>query len=283
MSQIDLHVHSTASDGRFAPAEIISKAAGLGLTVMALTDHDTVDGIAPALEAARVFPTLKVIPGIEISTEMAEGEVHVLGYFIDYTNTELRTALDRFRHSRETRARKMVTKLAGLGINIEWERLREIAGTGSIGRLHVAQALLEKKHISSLQEAFQKYIGHSGPAYVERDKMTPAEAVKLVLQVSGLPVLAHPLTSKDPEGLVKELRAAGLLGLEVYYDKYTAEQIHRLRRLAEKHGLIATGGSDYHGVDESNETMLGSAEVPVEVAEKLFALVEERAGKPARR
>jgi len=279
MAKVDLHIHSTASDGRFSPAEIVRKSAAVGLTVIALADHDTVDGIIPALEAAKAFPWLKVIPCVEISTDVPDGEVHVLGYFIDYTDRELQATLERMRDSRRQRAQKMVAKLKDLGMHIEWDRVREIAGGSAFGRPHIARALLEKGYIGSLKEAFTKYIGRSGPAYVEREKMTPVEVVKLILQSNGLPVQAHPLTVPDPETMVIELKEAGLIGIEAYYGGYTTEEINRLVRLANRYGLITSGGSDYHGLDDTAETMLGGVDVPVESVERLLALAKERALK----
>jgi len=280
VTRVDLHVHSTASDGRLSPADLVRKSAEAGLTVIALADHDTVDGIIPALETARAFPQLKVIPGIEISTYVPRGEVHILGYFIDYNNSEFRTILRKMCNSREVRAQTMIARLKELGVNIEWERVSEIAGSGTVGRPHVAQAMLEKGYITSTKDAFTRYIGWGGPAYVERDKVTPAEAVKLILQVNGLPVLAHPLTVSDLEELVAELTAIGLVGLEAYSDSYAADDISRLVQLAGRHGLIITGGSDYHGIDSGTETALGGANVPLEAAEQLLALAEQRATKP---
>lgn len=281
MSQVDLHIHSTASDGKFSPEVIVSKAAALGLTVIALADHDSVEGIAPALEAAKAFPNLRVIPGVEISTDMPSGEVHVLGYFIDYTSDELKSALDRFRSSRQRRAHGMISKLRDLGIYIDWQRVQEIAGDGAIGRPHIAQAMLEKGYITSIKDAFTGYIEHGGPAYVEREKMTPVEAVELIVRSKGLPVLAHPFTIDDPEAMIIKLKAAGLVGIEAYYNGYTADEIKRLVTLSDRYSLVATGGSDYHGLDDRDETMLGGAEVPVESAEKLVALAEERGLKLA--
>jgi len=281
MSRVDLHIHSTVSDGRLSPGEVVRKAAALGLTVIALTDHDTVDGIAPALEAARAFPQLKVIPGVEISTYVTQGEVHVLGYFIDCAHPELQASLSRMRNSRLERAHGMIAKLRELGLPVEWERVREIAGGSSVGRPHLAQAMLEKGYISSIKEAFTKYIGWGGPAYVEREKITPVEALELILRTDGLPVLAHPLTINDPAAMITELKASGLAGIEAYYDGSTAEEINGLVSLAEKHGLIATGGSDYHGLDDSRETMIGGADVPIAAAEQLIALAKQRTLKTA--
>jgi len=250
-----------------------------GLTVIAITDHDTVDGIVPALVAARAFPGLKVIPAVEINTDVPYGEAHILGYFIDYTNHKLRDALEGLRNSRRRRAQGMIAKLGNLGIHIEWQRVQEIAGGSSIGRPHIAQAMLEKGYITSFKEAFTKYISRDGPAYVEREKVTPVGAVELILRASGLPVLAHPLTINDPEAMVAELKAVGLVGIEAYYDNYTADEINRLVSLADRHNLIATGGNDYHGLDDSNETMIGGVDVPMESAERLIALAEQRALK----
>lgn len=277
MAGIDLHIHSTASDGRLTPAEVVRKSAERGVTVIALADHDTVDGIAPALATAKAFPWLKVIPCVEISTDIPQGEVHVLGYFIDDTDLELRTTLATMRNSRQERAQKMVTKLGNLGMHISWSRVQEIAGSGSIGRPHLAQALLEKGYVATIKEAFTKYIGRDGPAYVERAKMTPREAVEIILCANGLPVLAHPFTIPAVEAIVIELKAAGLVGIEAYYNGYTADESKGLVSLAAKYNLIATGGSDYHGLDDGNETMIGSVAVPMESVEQLIALAGQRA------
>ncbi|MFC2013507.1 PHP domain-containing protein [Chloroflexota bacterium] len=279
MAGVDLHIHTTASDGLLSPEEVIHKSAEHGVTIIVITDHDSIDGIFPALAAANASPQLKVIPGVEISADVPHGEVHVLGYFIDYTDHNLQATLERFRNYRQERARGMVTKLRDLGIYIDWQRVQEIAGSGSIGRPHIAQAMLEKGYIASIREAFDKYISRDGPAYVEREKMTPAEAVELILQSKGLPVLAHPFTINDPEAMVIELKAAGLIGIEAYYGGYTGDEINRLVTLAEKHNLVATGGSDYHGLDTGSETMIGEVDVPMDSAEHLIALAEKRAPK----
>ncbi|MFC1914280.1 PHP domain-containing protein [Chloroflexota bacterium] len=276
MAKVDLHIHSTASDGRFSPEEIVQKAAALGLTVIALADHDSVDGVAPALAAAKAFSNLKVIPNVEISTDTPVGEVHILGYFVDHTDKELKVSLERFRDSRQIRARKMVAKLKGLGINIDWPRVQQIAGTGSIGRPHVAQAMLEKGYIATFRDAFDKYIGYGGPAYVEREKMTPEEAVALIARANGLSALAHPFTVDDPEVFITQLKPAGLTSIEAYYKDYNEQKRKTLVSIADKHSLIATGGSDYHGLDDNNEIMMGNAGVPEEVIEQLFALARQR-------
>lgn len=276
MGRVDLHVHSTASDGRLSPAEVIREAAARGLVYIALTDHDSVDGIAAAKAAAQSFPNLTVIPGIEISTDIPQGEVHILGYFIDYNDPEFLAKLEDFKDSRLRRAEQMVSKLDELGVHIEWRRVLEIAGTSTIGRPHIAQAMMEKDHVPSFKDAFDEYLGHGKPAYVEREKMLPAEAAAIIVKAGGLPVLAHPLTTEDPEGLISELKPAGLVGMEAYYKDYTAEEVESLVALAQKHALIATGGSDFHGIEPEEETAIGGADVPLEAAERLIALAKER-------
>ena len=272
VSRVDLHIHSSTSDGMLSPEEVVAESVRRGLDVIALTDHDTVGGVAPALAAARAFPELTVIPGVELSTDVPQGEVHILGYFIDYTNGELLARLERMRNSRRERAHAMIAKLRDLGVIIDWSRVQEVAGAGSVGRPHLAQAMLEKGYVASLKEAFDSYLGRGGPAYVERRKLTPAAAVELVLRVKGLPVLAHPLTVSDPEALVIELKAAGLVGIEAYYKDYSAADIGELLSLAERHHLVVTGGSDYHGLDNESEIAIGGASVPLSAAEHLMAL-----------
>ena len=270
MGQADLHIHSTTSDGRLTPAEVVKEAAERGLKFMSLTDHDTVDGIAPAKAAVQSFPGLKLIPGIEISTDIPDGEVHVLGYFIDYTSRELGAKLARFRNSRLNRARGMVAKLDKLGIHLDWQRVQQIAGASVMGRPHIAQAMLEKGYIDTFKQAFTDYIGRDGPAYVEREKVTPAEAVALIIKARGLAVLAHPFTAGDPEAMTIELKSAGLVGIETYYNGYSAEEIDLLVKLAQRHNLITTGGSDFHGID-SSETVIGGTDLPLASVEELIA------------
>ena len=276
MGRVDLHVHSTASDGRLTPAEVIQEAAERGLVYIALADHDSVDGIAAAKAAAQRLLHLAVIPAIEISTDIPQGEVHILGYFINYTDPQLLAKLDDFKNSRRRRAQAMVAKLDGLGVHIDWQRVLELAGASTIGRPHIAQAMLEKDYVPSFKEAFDEYLGHGKPAYVEREKMLPAEAVAIIVKARGLPVLAHPLTTKDPEGLILELKPAGLVGLEAYYNGYSAEEVESLVALAQKHDLVATGGSDFHGIEPDEETAIGGADVPLEAVERLIALAKER-------
>lgn len=245
------------------------------MKVIAITDHDTVAGIPEALERARKHSSLTVIPGVEINTDVPGNEVHILGYYLDYKNQELENSLSRMRSSRENRAKKMAQLLSGLGMPIDWEMIQKIAGKGSIGRPHVAQAMLEKGYVLSIKEAFEKYIGREGPAYVERDKMLPEEAVKLIRKAGGLAVLAHPGTLKNVQEMVSRLILTGLVGIEAYYGDYSEDNKGKLANLAKKFGLIATGGSDFHGLDSANETAMGGVYVPLEAVNKLSLMAKE--------
>jgi hypothetical protein len=272
----DLHLHTTASDGRLRPQEIVRKASQLGLDVIAITDHDSVEGIPPALEAAKSFPQLLVIPGVEINTDVPQGEAHILGYFLDYHDPELDHSLKELRNSRYERGRKMTAKLADMGIEIDWERVLELATGGTIGRPHIAQAMVERGYSSSLPEAFTKYIGRNGPAYVERKKLTPLDAVELIFNAGGLPFLAHPAEIKHLEAFVPQLKKAGMAGLEVYYANYSPSKIARLQALANKYDLISSGGSDYHGLDNTIGANIGSADLPPELVRQFISLAEQR-------
>lgn len=275
--RVDLHLHTTASDGLLSPAEVVMRAAKLGLAVIAITDHDTIAGVGAAMAAAEAVGGIEVIPGVEINTDVPHGEVHILGYFIDREDAELARRLEHLRASRVARARGMVAKLAALGIAISFERVSELAAGGTIGRPHVAQAIVEAGYVSSPTEAFAHYIGRDGPAYVEREKILPEDAVGLVARASGLPVLAHPSDIANLEDLLPRLVESGLVGLEAYYSGYSADTTDYLLGLARKHDLIATGGSDYHGgAKASFDAELGIVAVPYAAAEQLFALHRQR-------
>lgn len=278
MSLVDLHIHTTASDGRLGPTDAVALAARRGVRVMAITDHDTVDGVLPALRAAQSFPSLRVISGVEMSTDVSQGEVHVLGYFVDYRNPELLAVLTDLTNSREARAQRMVTKLADMGLHVKWEHIRKLAGGGSIGPPHIAQAMFEEGLVSSFREAFDKYIGRNCPAYAEREKMTPVMVGKLLTRVGALPVLAHPADIDDLDAMVIQLKGVGLVGMEAYYGNYPPDVMERLVAVADKHGLIPSGGSDFHGFSTADVGVeLGSVDVPVGSAERLIALAGKRA------
>jgi predicted metal-dependent phosphoesterase TrpH len=269
MGRLDLHIHTTASDGVLTPAEVVRVAVDKGLEAIAITDHDTTAGIDAALEAAQAS-RLEVIPGIELSTEEGLREVHILGYYIDHGDEGLQARLAVLRRARRDRAWKMVKKLEGLGLPVSWEQVEEIADqTSAFGRPHIAQALLERGYVGSVNEAFDRYIGLRGPAYVARYKLTPEEAIQMVAHAKGLPVLAHPWRQEE---IVPRLSALGLVGLEVYYPSYSEDERELLAALAEKHDLVATGGSDFHGYRVDASLSLGEVPVPFESLERLHAL-----------
>jgi len=275
-SKADLHCHTTFSDGSLTPSQLVARAVQRGLEVMALTDHDCTDGLPEALEAAAGYPGFLLIPGIELSTDVPQNEVHVLGYFIDWQSTPFQERLDRLRLSRLDRGQAMVAKLRALGVDLSWERVQEIAGDGAVGRPHIALAMQEAGHIKTLDEAFEKYLGRNGPAYVEREKMTPAEAVELITGVDGLPVLAHPSQLPDLDRFLEELKGSGLIGLEVYYQDYGQEDVERLLAAARRHDLLPLGGSDYHGLGTARERDLGDIPLPFEPVEQLITLARQR-------
>ena len=277
MAEVDLHLHTTASDGWLTPTQLVTLLAEKGLRFAAITDHDSTEGLEEALNAVQDFPELTLIPGIELSTDVPGGEIHLLGYFIEYSDSQLQATLREFREGRLDRAKRMVEKLRELGIELDWERVQEIAGDGSAGRPHLAQAMVEKGYIKQPQEAFDKYIGRNGPAYAERQKLTPKEAVQMITSWGGTPVVAHPSYVTDLDAALEELKAVGLVGMEVYYAKYSAEQILELAEVAQRHGLLACGGSDYHAVGTPGEPLPGTMGPPPDIVGRL----EGRAGKRA--
>jgi predicted metal-dependent phosphoesterase TrpH len=279
LNYIDLHTHSTASDGIYAPAELLRRAKDIGLRVLALTDHDSTGGLQEAAQEAGKLD-IDLIPGIEINTDVAGGEVHVLGYFLEYERPAFQDVLKVLRDARVRRGQRMVELLNEQGIAVSWERVREIA-RGSVGRPHVAQALMEAGHVQSIGEAFDKYIGKGCYAYVPRYKLTPVDAVHFIASANGLPVIAHPLELPGLEELrnwLPELCDAGMVGLETYYGPYTDEEVQVLRALADTYHLIPTGGSDFHGPG-IHPTPLGGRHVPFEAVERLKAAAAKRHGK----
>jgi predicted metal-dependent phosphoesterase TrpH len=269
MGRVDLHIHTTASDGVLSPAEVVRVAIDKGLEVIAITDHDTTDGVDQALAAAS-GGHLEVIPAIELSAEEGPREVHILGYYIDHHDEALQEKLAVLRRARQERALKMVKKLEGLGMPVSWERVEEIAGqTSAFGRPHIAKALIERGYVASVNEAFDRYIGMRSPAYVSRYKLTPEEAVKMITDAKGLAALAHPRRQED---VIPRLTALGLVGLEVYYPTYSEEERALLARLAEEHNLVATGGSDFHGYNADAAVSLGEVPVPLASVKRLRTL-----------
>ena len=275
----DLHLHTTASDGRLTPSELVALALERGLEVISVTDHDSVGGVEEAVAAAGRSGKITVIPGVEINTDLATGELHVLGYFIDYTDEDLVASLANIRESRVGRAQKMVGKLRELGMPVEWQRVQDLAKGESICRPHIAQAMLEKGYVSDEKEAFEKYIGRNGPAYFGREKVGPADAVGIVKKAGGIPVIAHPADIANVDNIIVGLKAAGLVGLEAYYGQYDSKTVRRCVKMAARHGLLTTGGTDYHHFQDDREVLPGSADIPVSSIERLFAAAGKTFGQ----
>jgi len=281
-SSADFHTHTNASDGLLTPTGLVRLAVSRGLRILAVTDHDSTEGIEEALNEAAHFPGFTLIPGIEMSTDIPGDEIHVLGYFLDYENPEFQATLTKLRNARRDRGRMMVEKLHSMGIDVPWERVEELAGGGSVGRPHVAQALIESGRVSSFQEAFDRYIGRNQPAYVERAKLTPVEAIEMLVKARALPVLAHPAGQSKLDDLVSQLKAAGMLGIEVYYQDYDPATCGRLAATAERHGLLKIGGSDFHGFGTDRERLPGDIPLPDAVIEDFMSAAGRMAlGSPS--
>jgi predicted metal-dependent phosphoesterase TrpH len=279
-AHIDLHTHSTASDGLLSPAELVRRAFEAELTLIGLTDHDTTNGVAEA-QAAGASLGVTVIPGVEINTDLPEGqgEAHVLGYYLDVDQPAFQATLAFLRGAREKRGARMVQQLQAQGINVEWSRVREL-GKGTVGRPHVALALIEAGYATDVSDAFARYLTPGKAGYAPRFKLAPEQAVQLIRSAQGVPVLAHPVgVTGLAETVLPMLVQAGLLGLECYYGQYDDEMVARLLALASQHGLIATGGSDYHGPN-IHPTPLGGRWVPPEAAERLRQTSEGLRAEP---
>ncbi len=275
---VDLHLHTTASDGRLTPTELVELTASKGLRTISVSDHDTTAGLEEAQRTVNRIPGMRLIPGIELSCDVPGGEVHMLGYFMDIEDAGFQGMLAEFREGRLARGEGMVAKLAEFGMHIEWERVLEIAGDASVGRPHIAQALVEKGYFAEPSDAFREYLGRNGKAYVERSKLTPPDAVKLLNDVGGVAVFAHPWFERrgnepEPEQslieTVEELKAAGLHGMEVHYAMYDEATVDWLADVARAYDLIPCGGSDYHHSGNSREPLPGVNGPPMETVERL--------------
>ena len=264
--RIELHAHTSASDGQYPPDALVALARTLHLDVLAITDHDTTDGVAPARQAAAGSPL--ILAGIELSAEDAV-DVHILGYGLNPETPVLQAALAGFRNGRETRARQMVDRLTALGVPVEWEDVAALA-SGSIGRPHIARAMVTAGHVESVRDAFDQYLHNGGPAYVARPRLTPEDAVTLIHQAGGAAILAHAGLLPDWHGMVERLIPAGLDGVEVNHPKNNEAVRLELRALAAQMNLIMTGGSDFHGRAVS-DAMLGSVEPPAGAVQALLA------------
>lgn len=263
----DLHVHTIVSDGTFSPQEAVSYAKKIGLSALAITDHDCVDGISPAIEFSK-DKGVEIIPGIELTAEDASNEIHILGFFIDWNKPWLKEKLKKLCLGRLNRMKEMLGKLNKNGFKITIEELLESSGpSGVVGRLHLAQLMLKKNYVFSLEEAFKRYIGDWAPFYVKKINLSYQDAIETILKLGGIPVLAHPhLLHRDD--LIPALVKAGLKGIEAYHTEQPAKVSRRYESLAKEYNLLITGGSDCHGQGKG-KILMGGVTVPYELVEKL--------------
>ncbi|MFH0762721.1 MAG: PHP domain-containing protein [Candidatus Omnitrophota bacterium] len=266
MKFADLHLHTNFSDGTYTPQELIAASLRAGLSAIAITDHDTVDGISLA-EAAAEKENIELLPGIELTVEHNGIEIHLLGYLIDYKSAGLLEKLKTLKQIRIKRVYKITDKLKDMGLALDPESVFAIAGEGTVGRLHIARAMLKQKLVGSIYDAFKTYIGDKCPAYVLGFRLSPREAIQVIKDAGGIPVLAHPYLMKNDE-LISEFSGFGLMGLEVYYPEHSQGMVNHYLDIAKKYNLLATGGSDYHG-EVKPGVRIGSAKVSYELVEKL--------------
>lgn len=276
---IDLHVHSNVSDGTLSPSDLVKHAVDIGVGIMALTDHDTTDGVNEALEAAKGMD-ITVIPGIEISAGFKEKDIHILGYFMDYESENFQNTLRKAWEKREERNLKIVEKFKQFGITLDLEGIRKMSGSAVITRAHFARWLVDNGYCKSNSEVFDKYLGNNGPCFVPRDYMSKEIAISIIGESGGIPVLAHPmlygLNFNELESLVKELKSIGLKGIETYYSSNMGYDEELVRSLALRYDLVMTGGSDFHGTNKPGlEIGVGRSDtlrVPKKTAQDLFAM-----------
>ncbi|MBI3825332.1 MAG: PHP domain-containing protein [Candidatus Rokubacteria bacterium] len=243
---VDLHSHTTASDGTLSPRELVALAAKHGVRVLAITDHDSTDGLAEAIEEAAKRPPLTIVPGLEINCDVEGAEIHVLGYLLEWQEAWFQDFLREQRAERAARVHRFVTRLAELGMPITAEEVFALVKEGSPGRPHVAQVMVSRGYVKSMREAFDRWLGAGKPANVGRRRLSPAEAVAVIRKARGVPVLAHPGLA-DRDAMIPDLVRAGLLGIECWYGEHSAAQTAAYLEMCRRFDLVATGGSDYHG------------------------------------
>ena len=259
----DLHSHTTASDGALSPRELVRLAAKQSVRVLAVTDHDSVSGLPDAIDEAGRHG-LEIVPGLEINCDVEGAEIHILGYCVDWQAEWFETFLAGQRAERAARVHRIVERLGELGLPLTADEVFAICREGSPGRPHVAQAMVNRGYVKSVREAFDRYLRSGGPANVPRRRLTPVEAVQVIRRAHGVPVLAHPgLANRDE--MIPELVHAGLAGIEAFYPEHSAGQIEAYRAICRERDLVATGGSDYHGVHTGRAGTLGSPHVPLDV------------------
>jgi hypothetical protein len=274
MKFVDLHLHTNFSDSSLSVSELVKLSVESGLSAIAVTDHDCIDAIEPVKQEAKNFD-LEIIAGVELTAEKNKKEVHILGYLIDYHNSALIKKLDEIKKIREKRIYEMVKRLKEQGINnIDPQEVLLLSGMGTVGRAHLAVMLKRKGWVLNFAEAFKKYIGDRSPAYVSKFKMTPEEAIRTILDADGIPVFAHPHNLGE-DNLISDFIKTGLMGLEVYYPGYSESVIQHYKYLAQKFGLLMTGGSDFHG-NLKEGIVIGNPRVSYELVEKLKQAKNEK-------
>lgn len=267
----DLHIHTKASDGILSATEVIDYAMHINLKGIAITDHDTVNSLEVATRYIQEFNIpLEFVPGIELNTDYNDAEVHILGYFIDFSYQPMLDRLVELRQSRHERAEKMIEKLHNMGLVINLDMVQRLAEGDLIGRPHIARALVEKGYVFSVKEAFDKYISKGRPAYVPRYKFLPAEAMDIIRNAGGISILAHPGLIKN-NYIIHEIISLGVEGLEVYYPEHSQAQIDYYLKLCKEKGLLITGGSDFHGMGSTeSRSRLGCAGIDAEHFTRLY-------------
>ncbi|MDD2401104.1 MAG: PHP domain-containing protein [Clostridia bacterium] len=258
--RIDLHLHTTASDGAYSPSDIVSLAQKKGIAVLAITDHDSIEGLDEGARECKKC-NINFIPGIELSTSYKKQEIHILGYHINKHSNKLIEILVELQKSRETRIKKIVSKLENLGYPIHMEDIKKLHLGNNLGRLHVALALINKGIVKNIEEAFEKYLSLNKPAFVERYKLSPFEAIRVIEDSGGVPVLAHPSMSCSME-TIEILVNKGIKGIEAFHPKHTKDEQNYYFEYAKKYNLIVTGGSDFHGHEKKDYLNLGKMNVP---------------------
>lgn len=266
MKYADLHIHTKFSDGTFSPERIVREAHRLGLSCIAITDHDTVCAIEPAMREAEGLD-IELIPGVELAAETGDYEIHILGYFIDWRAGWFGRKLEQICDVRRRRALAIIEKLRAFDISLDSDEVMREAAVGSVGRLHIARIMERRGFVHSIQEAFNKYIGNGRPCYVKKFRLTPAEAINMIYRLKGLAVLAHPYTIGNDE-LIPGFVQLGLRGIEVYYPEHNRSATGHYRDLAEKYGLLITGGSDCHGLGK-DRVLMGEVKIPYDLVEAL--------------
>ena len=290
MKSVDLHTHTSKSDGSYTPTQLVDYAVEKGLLAVAVTDHDSIEGLDEALShaaslKAQGLSSVEVVPGIEFSTKYEKQDVHIVGLYISYDSDAFRSALDGFVHSRVNRNIKMCQNLREAGIDISYEKLQAMYPDAVITRAHYAAYLLEHGFVKSRQDAFATYLGDHTKYFVPREKVAPPQAIKLILSAGGIPVLAHPplyhMGNDRLDTLVSSLKADGLMGIEAFYRTYTNQDMRDMMRLANRYDLLLSGGSDFHGANKAGLDLgcgYGNLFVPEEVLFKIKAAVLDGAG-----